>query len=78
MDGWVYSVLLLTLLSAVVNAAYEDARCKYAQGVGVNEPSSSGGGPSAVVNRAREQQSRWKGRIEAQRDRVFNERTILN
>uniref|UniRef100_A0A5K3EWC2 TMEM9 domain-containing protein n=1 Tax=Mesocestoides corti TaxID=53468 RepID=A0A5K3EWC2_MESCO len=49
-----------------------------AQGVGVNEPSSSGGGPSAVVNRAREQQSRWKGRIEAQRDRVFNERTILN
>ncbi|KAL5103711.1 hypothetical protein TcWFU_005338 [Taenia crassiceps] len=35
-------------------------------------------GANAVVNRAREHQSRWKGRIEAQRDRVFNERTILN
>ncbi|KAL5965886.1 Proton-transporting V-type ATPase complex assembly regulator TMEM9 [Taenia solium] len=35
-------------------------------------------GANTVVNRAREHQSRWKGRIEAQRDRVFIERTILN
>lgn len=33
---------------------------------------------TTVVNRARDQQTNWKGRIEAQRERVFSERTILN
>ncbi len=46
---------------------------------GPSGPSTSSTAAAAVaVNRAREQQSRWKGRVEAQRDRVFNERTILN
>nr|CDS29254.1 TMEM9 [Hymenolepis microstoma] len=35
-------------------------------------------GSTAVVNRVPDQQSNWKGRIEAQRERVFSERTILN
>ncbi|VDM16494.1 unnamed protein product [Hydatigera taeniaeformis] len=52
---------------------------------GVSDEEASGSrdvvgrrGANAVVSRAREHQSRWKGRIEAQRERVFNERTILN
>ncbi|KAM3188414.1 hypothetical protein ACTXT7_000388 [Hymenolepis weldensis] len=46
-----------------------------------NEQRGRGEGPSgstAVVNRVRDQQSNWKGCIEAQRERVFGERTILN
>ncbi|VUZ49583.1 unnamed protein product, partial [Hymenolepis diminuta] len=46
-----------------------------------NEQCGRSEGPSgstAVVNRVRDQQSNWKGRIEAQRERVFGERTILN
>nr|CAH8833568.1 unnamed protein product [Trichobilharzia regenti] len=35
-------------------------------------------GMSNVVNRVRDQQQRWKGNVEAQRARVFSERSLLN
>ncbi|KAK4472969.1 hypothetical protein MN116_004170 [Schistosoma mekongi] len=35
-------------------------------------------GVSSVVNRVRDQQQRWKGNVEAQRARVFSERSLLN
>ncbi|CAH8436708.1 unnamed protein product [Schistosoma turkestanicum] len=35
-------------------------------------------GVSNVVNRVRDQQQRWKGNVEAQRTRVFSERSLLN
>uniref|UniRef100_A0A3Q0KIM4 Transmembrane protein n=1 Tax=Schistosoma mansoni TaxID=6183 RepID=A0A3Q0KIM4_SCHMA len=35
-------------------------------------------GVSSVVNRVRDQQQRWKGNVEAQRTRVFSERSLLN
>lgn len=52
------------------------------QPVGLTQEASAiseeSGGVSGVVNRAKNQQKRWKGNVEAQRDRVFTDRTILN
>ncbi|KAM7538944.1 hypothetical protein Aperf_G00000059388 [Anoplocephala perfoliata] len=48
---------------------------------GLDNQQGSGEDPSgstSVINRVRDQQTNWKGRIEAQRERVFGERTILN
>ncbi|CAH8443197.1 unnamed protein product [Heterobilharzia americana] len=39
---------------------------------------STSAGVSNVVNRVRDQQQRWKGNVEAQRVRVFSERSLLN
>ncbi|KAH9279183.1 hypothetical protein ECG_08049 [Echinococcus granulosus] len=62
------------------NNDYDDLTATEASGEEASGSRSTVGrrGVSTVVGRAREHQSRWKGRIEAQRDRVFNERTILN
>ncbi|CDS36964.1 TMEM9 [Echinococcus multilocularis] len=62
------------------NNDYDDLTATEASGEEASGSRSVVGrrGVSTVVGRAREHQSRWKGRIEAQRDRVFNERTILN